>query len=367
MLRRRLLLLVGIAAAFAMLAPMLSQGAQSLLTRGGHEALVIAVVGEGGEAESLVKFAENLSDITEYCSFVSDGEETAMQKLSRGEVTAVLMLPENFVGGILTGENNPAILHVDPHRPAESMLTLYAGQCAADMLSAAQGGIYAVLNELSREGIVRESAVMEINIEYIKFTMARGSMYEEETVQLTQGLPIGEHYALSLLGWLLLMSSVIFYPALCPVQGDWRERLKSLGCTPLDWALGAFCPVLCCELLLTAAFSIFAGSFSVTGVLFCALFSAAFAGVICALSRTEAMAAALGFAASAGMALLSGSIIPQALMPKALRGAADYIPLTYMRKALGGGSSWELLAFGVAFALIALWLLARAYERQVQQ
>ena len=363
-LGRRLLLLAVTAAAFGMLAFPLGAGMESLLERDGVEPLVIAVCGE--DAQLLTGVASNMADISEYCSFIELEQTEAMAALENGSVTAVLALSDDFVGGILSGKNEPALLYTDPARPLEGMLILYAGQCAADMLSAAQGGIYAVLDELANQGIERENAVMEINLEYIKFTLSRSGMYAEERLSATGALPIAQHYALTLMCWLLLMSAAVYHPVLRPGQGEWRARLVSAGCSGAQWAAGAMLPVLLCCCALSAALGCAFGGGVSFGAMACGVFACGFASLLGSVCRGESAMAALCFALSLALVFVSGGIIPPALMPKAFAALVSDSPLALMRLALLGQGGAELAVLGAALCAAAAVLCARGFVREAR-
>ena len=364
-LRRRLLLLAAMAAAFAVLSAPLGAGAENMLSRESVEPLSIAVCGE--EAGLISRLAGNMADISEYCSFIEMDETEALEALGSGEVTAVLLLPDDFIGSILSGANEPALLYTDPDEPVEGMLVLYAGRSAADMLSAAQGGIYAVLDELSRQGIERPDAVMEINLEYIKFTLSRSDMYRSETVSAAGTMPVDEHYALSLMCWLMLMAAVIYHPVMRSGQGAWRSRLRSAGCSGAVWAVGAAAPVLLCSLVLTAAVCAFFGSVTAGGIVSCAVFTAGFSALLCALCPEEGTASAVIFAASCALTFLAGGIIPPALMPEELAWLVDSSPVGAMRLAITGEGSWLLAALGAVMLAAAGALCAGSYAREAER
>jgi hypothetical protein len=199
---------------------------------------------------------------------------------------------------------------------------------------------------------------------YIRFTLGRSEMYEQETVYLAAGMPLGQHYILSVMAWLLMMSSVMFYPALSACQGAWRVRLRSAGCASAHWALGASVTPFVCLLLLAAIQAACFGRFTVVAVFACAMFVCAFATLVCALCRSETMAAMVCFALSAAAAFLSGGVIPPTLMPKALRELADQMPVALIRRALNGEGYAVLLGLGALGMLLSILLLAFGFERE---
>ena len=365
-LRRRLFLLGVIAAAFVMLSVPLGEGMQTLLSREDHSGMTIAVAGKNGEGEKLASFAGNLPDIASYCRFLAAEESEAMELLAQGRVTAVLVLPDHFVDSILTGRNENAVLYLDGAHPAESLLTLYVGQCAADMLSAAQGGIYAVLDALDASGTVRENAVYEINMEYIRFTMSRGNMYEAETVSAAGELPLPLHYMRSVLAWLMTAAGVLF----CPVFGGqkgWRCRLKSAGCTGAQWALGTEAALLLCYAVLTGALCLAGGSFALTGWICCTLFACGLGCAVGVACPGEVSAAAVSFLLSTALAFFSGGIIPPMLLPAALRSSALYTAASALRRCMGGSGSVGLCLTGAVLLLLSGAALACRFERGAER
>ena len=77
----------------------------------GEEKLTVIKLGiAGGEEEDeltrkLVSAVTLAADVSDYCSFEALSEEEGRAALERGELTALLLLPEGFVDSVLTGEN----------------------------------------------------------------------------------------------------------------------------------------------------------------------------------------------------------------------------------------------------------------------
>jgi hypothetical protein len=209
-----------------LLAQPLAWGVQSVLRRDGFTGVTIAVVGEDGsaEAEAVLDFIGSREDMAKYCSLRTMGYEEAMEALRQGEVTAVLVVPPDFVGSVLRGENRSPTIHLDTGRPMESLLILHGVQNAADLLAAAQRGIYAVIDVLQARGLLTDRDIRDINFQYIRFTLTRSAMYSEEVVSAVGSVSVAAHYTQSLLLALLLCAGVIFYPVLRSAQGEWTRR-----------------------------------------------------------------------------------------------------------------------------------------------
>jgi len=366
-LRRRLCLLVAIAAAFVLLARPLAWGVERFLSRGGFTDVTIAVVGEDGsaEAEAVLSFIGSMEDVAAYCSFFVMDRQEAMEALSRGEVTAVLVLPPDFIDGILTGKNRGPALHLDAGRPVESLLILHGAQNAADLLAAAQSGIYAVLNALAARGLLTDGDVAAINLDYLRFTMTRSAMFDQETVYAAGSVSVAAHYAQSLLVWLLLCAGVLFYPVLRGGQGAWAHRLRAAGCTGTLWAAGALLPVLlCCTGLALPACA--AGALTAAGLLALALFACGLAGVVCALCPGEELAGAVFFGLSTAIAFFYGGLVPPALLPETVQKSVLYSAARQLLLCARGESILHVLAAGAVLCLVAGVLLRFGFQREAR-
>jgi hypothetical protein len=226
-------------------------------------------------------------------------------------VTAVLALPEDFIQGVMRGDNPDLRLIVSGDRPLEPLLLLWVGQSASDILSAFQGGVYAVL-ELYEEdpppGLTRDQVVLDINLRYIRLALGRGGLFHTEEVSATRALPIPLHYGLALLAYLALSAPIY--------SGSWLSFQRRLRCVGRGTARGYFGGVLAGGL---ALFLLLAPGLAGLGrggilplvgaALAMALYCSLFCGLCCLLTEgaagcgTASFALALAFLALAFLAL----------------------------------------------------------------
>ena len=175
------------------------RAAEVLLSRGVNFAgVTLAITAPEGDGvpQLLEQFMGEMEDIAQYCNIVALEEGAALEALSRGEVTAVLVLPERFIQGVMWGENPDLRLIVAGDRPLESLLLLWVGQSACDILSAFQSGVYAVLDLYAQSpppGLSRDQVVVDINLRYIRLALDRGELFQNQTVSATGVLPVHLH------------------------------------------------------------------------------------------------------------------------------------------------------------------------------
>lgn len=381
-LRRQMWLLAGLALLCLALPAGAGRAAEELLSRGVKmEGINLAITAPPGDEtpRQLEGYLGEMEDIAEYCHVAAMEEGQALEALRRGEITAVLVLPENFIQGVMWGENPDLRLIAAGDRPLESLLLLWVGQSAADLLSAFQSGVYAVLelyDQTPPAGLDRDQVVFDINLRYIDMALGRSELFRAQAVSATQALPVALHYALSLLAYFALSAAPLFMPV---YSGGWlrfQRRLRGIGrsCAmgfAAGWAAGM--PAL---LLLLAPALLSAGEGrSPLALLGAAAGMAAFCSLFCALccliAGSAAGCGALAFLVSLASLALAGGIVPPVLLPRTLQRLGWLSPVTWLRQLAAWpmgyavpASSWMCMVLSAAG--MAAWAYA-LYRREVDR
>lgn len=377
-------LLAGLALLCFLLPLGAGRAADALFSRGvDFQVVTLAVTApEGDEVpRQLERYMGNMEDIAQYCKIVSMGKDEALSALERGEVTAVLALPEDFIHGVMWGANPDLRLIVPADRPLESLLLLWVGQSACDILSAFQSGVYAVLERYEDNpppGLTRDQVVFDINLRYISLVVTRSDLFRTELVTATEALPIFLHYALSLAAFFALAAAPVFVPF---YGGSWlrlQRRLRAAG-RGAGWgyfsALAAGTPVLLL-LLLPALLAAGEGE-NIPSLFAAALGMALYCSIFCSLCCLLAGSAGGCGLLSLGIALaslgLAGGIVPPVLLPGPVRRLSGLSPVTWLRQLAAGAmgvcqvpaSAWAGLALtGAGMAVLALCLYRRRVDRE---
>lgn len=338
------MLLAGVALLCLILPLFIAPAAESALSRGvSFSGITLAIVGPEGSAtpEKAEALMSNMRDVSEYCQVRAMSYDDAIESLKRGEITAALVLPKRFVSGVMNGTNPDVELIVPEDRPFEALLTLWVGQSATDLLSAVQGGIYAVLEQYEKDPpqeLDQGDVVAQINLRYVNWALNRGSMFRTETVSATKLLPVGLHYALSLLAYLILAAAPFFIPVF---SGKWiaaQRRFRSVkrGSTGFFLCSVVSCFLVLFALLTAAQLLVVKGDFlSVLWSGFvCALFCTAYTGVCCLLTGNTRNCGVVSFPGSLVFLFFAGGIVPPVLMPERLQGWMDLSPVTWLRNTM---------------------------------
>ena len=123
---QQLWLLAGLFMLFLLLPVCAGALGTELLSRGVEfSGITLAVVAPQGDETGAVleRLTDGMRDVREYASLRSMTREEAERALEAGSVSAILLLPERFVDGILEGENPDVTLVVSPDRPLEALPT----------------------------------------------------------------------------------------------------------------------------------------------------------------------------------------------------------------------------------------------------
>lgn len=361
---RQLPLLAGLSLLCVLFSVLGGRMAETLLTDGvSFSGLTLAVTApEGDETPQwIAQYMGSMTDIRDYCEMVAMEEEAAREALAGGTVDAILILPEGFIQGVQWGENPPVRVVVDGGRPLESLLTLWVGQSAADTLSAAQAGVYAVLDLYDAgqlEGLPRDQVGTEINLRYIQWVLNRLSFVVEEKITPTGVLPIGTHYQLSFFCWLLLSLAPLFA---WNYQGAWPRAYGRLRWVRRGVWTGLAASLAGCAAGLSGLLWLILCGIGVppltalTAALCCGLFCAVYAAFCGTVTRHTGGCAGLSFLLSFAWLFAAGGLLPPVLLPGAGKALEELSPIAWMRALTAEGMGYPA---GVRPALALLVLSA---------
>ena len=344
------------------------RAAGRLLSRGvDFQAVTLAVTAPEGDPvpRQLERYMGEMEDIAQYCKIVAMGREEGLDALRKGEVTAVLALPENFIRGVMWGENPDLRLIVAGDRPLESLLLLWVGQSASDILSAFQSGVYAVLDlydQAPPPGLTRDQVVLDINLEYINLALNRSGMFRQEAVSATGALPISLHYALALISYFALAAAPLFVPL---YSGSWvrfQRRLRCVGrgigagyLSAVAVGTGALFLLLAPPLLLLGGENRPALLGAGLGI---ALFCSVFASLCCLAAGSAAGCGAAAFLTALLSLGLAGGIVPAVLLPEGLRRLGGLSPVSWLMRLAAGPMGYPVpLSARAGLALCGLGML----------
>ena len=358
------------------------RAADWLLSQGvDFSGVTLAITAPEGDStpRQLERYMDGMEDIAQYCKICAMDEGEALSALQTGEVTAVLALPENFIQGVMWGDNPDLRLIVAGDRPLESLLLLWVGQSASDILSAFQSGVYAVLDlydQAPPPGLDRDQVLVDINLRYITLALDRGSLFRTEELSATGALPISLHYTLALLAYFSLAAAPLFVPV---YSGSWlwfQRRLRAVGRSTLTGYLSGVAAGTAVLFTLLAPGLLLAGNGNIPALLGAALgmavFSSLFCSLCCLASNGTAGCGIISFVTALAALALAGGIVPALLLPGTVRRFSGLSPVTWLIRLAAGPmgydippSAWAgLILSGAGMAGLSLVLYRRRAERE---
>lgn len=280
--------------------------------------------------------------------------EEARQKLLAGEISAYVLLPENFIERALYGDVD-TVTYVT-HAGGEDIVTMFKDEVTSlitDMVIHSQKGVYAIGDVAAQEGAWddRGAYMDDLAWSYVQLVFARSKVCTVETLGISNGLGMLEYYIGCLSVFLLLFIGVAFVTA--GVRRDYALQglLQSKG-------QPAYKQVLCeyaahAAVLLTLA-AVLAGAISIVGLALgdavkipgffslllrlipVAALAAALNGLVFELTGNVVSAVLWHFFLCLGQCYVSGCFYPVYSLPPVLQTLSGLLPAGLAREFVSG-------------------------------
>ncbi len=335
----------------------------------------IGMVGTVGETYlELGLAALQMMDATRYSmEIVSMEENAAATALAKGEISAYVVIPEGFMDAAMSGRLIP-IQFVSEANTA-SFTTFIKNEITAiveDIVLSSQKGSFCIGNALVASGNwhLTGKHTNDSSIEYVKYVLNRGKVYEVSTLGISSELTLPQYLMCGLCVLLFLLCSLPLAPFLIKKDLSLEQVLWAKGCTPARQILQEAAVYFLFLLIPGALLLLTLGQMDllVSGAFFTALPAffalSAMMFFLFQLSRDYISGMLLPFFASISLAFVSGCIYPVYFFPVVLQKISAFLPTGLARNQLSacltGKSDWEasvlLLLYGAAFLLLSILL-----------
>ena len=308
-------------------------------------------------------YVEDLESAAQVCHFVQMDEEEGLQALDKGDIAALIVLPDQLVEGIMNGANPSVEVLFPKNAGLEAFLLRELTESGAGLLRVAQAQVYGVYDTVVEYGIMERLSVMqgEIDRYNLAFALDRLAIYRDETVSATGKMSVIQFYVASGAILFLLLSGMAVYPVVQCEPPAFRKQLSRQGtgeawqcfCKWLcgfwgmglfmcaGWVLlkiaGWFVPEMAEKVVLALTDgekSLHAGA-QVGVVLLIVVTAATFIYLIYSLTGSRSGAILLIFLLSVVMVYLSGGLVPSMFLPKVMQSIGDKLPTAYLIRAVG--------------------------------
>lgn len=365
-------LLAGAALLFALTGSIAYLSAQKLYGDAIIGRMVFGVVyPEKATAERIfIEALAGQATLEEMTIFRETSLEAGRQDLAAGRIQGLLILPGEFVAGIIRGDNTPARLVLNENQALQARLLQTLTEAGATTLSVSQEALYAAWEVYTEEGVSeadRQIMNEAINTRYLNLALGRDRAFSQQVISSTGTLdPLTYFMAAWMILFLLLMGMLEAF-IMRPLGEGMRTRLAIEGIgTPwrvfTDWLRLFLVQLVLLGLIFlvwrhAARLLDLGWSFHLTMLGPLLLIAAAITGLILwvyAAAPDLLSGMLLLFALSFGLIFAAGGFIPTAFLPGILRQIQPLIPATGWIALMGNLLSGEPAA--------APWLSATAWS-----
>ena len=285
-------------------------------------------------ALSLVTQMDSFKDI---CSIRATSYDEAMNLLKSGEVSLVVVIPDNFIDGIEYGENPPADVIYSVKSGIETLLFAGLIEAGSHSIAYVEAGIYAVDRLYLSHGLSDEiiNAENELTDIYMGYTLNRTSFFHYKTASSTGNVDTLCYYIASAILGLMCILTISCVGIFSKNSASLIELYKFSGISDIYVKFCEFISVfLVFVLLFTIPYTI-AGIFcaypslNITGffMLLLLIFSViSFMFFICRLVNSNQVSMLLIFFLTVLMLYACGRIVPLAYIPNVFSSVGRWLP-----------------------------------------
>ncbi len=281
--------------------------------------------------------------------FATD-ENMAKQSLQAGEIVAYVVVPENFLNGVMSGENPKPRLVVDNLGALEKLMIENLAGGLADVMTYVQSGIYTILDEEHIHGEVSREAILDANLAFVVPFLNRESMFYYRDLDYGTQVPVIQFYILSTSLFLLFLSTTLFYHSFqLKTEKSVVMLLYSKGVNYQLYYFAKIIPLyVVYTVLLTVIAVVVSGEISVVIVASCMLLAGLLILTQCVLfqlAENFLSAAVMTFIIHSLFLVASGGVVPIELMGETMKVASMFSPYRYFMDLFTTGLRYDTTAW----------------------
>lgn len=347
----------------------------------GRQKIRLGIVGDAEDefVQSGISLLQEMDSSRFTCTIEEMTESEARQALERQEINGYLIIPDDFVRSVMSGENDKVTFVTGTAQYGlGTMLARELADAVSTLLTETQSGIYAFIHFARQEGETAslDEQILQMNFRYFDVVLPRVNIYDVDTPDSTSFLSVQGYYFCSVLLLFFLFSGTASCYLFIRREDSLGRMLAVQGRGALSQSLaeyGAYCVLTGLSYLALSVIllSVSAGAgitipelegSGPTGHIAVLLAMALLIPVVSALQyfltqlvRSLAGGVLLSFCCVAGLSYLSGCFYPLSFFPSSIQKISAWTPagllMEYMQRILTGDS------VGMLPVLLMLWVL----------
>ena len=319
---------------------------------GQQQKLTVAVAGETSDDyfQMGLKIFSETDNSRNTVQFVEMDEDEAIRALERQQVSAVLVIPKDFIASVMRGENDKATLITGTSQANLGMkLVSEIADTVSVLLTESQTGIY-TFSEFSLENgdqTYTNDEIMQLNLRYFDLILPRDELYAVDTPDSAPSVSLAGYYVCAVCIVFFLFMGMAGAPLFIQEDRSLSRVMAARGRGALYQCLseyGAWCVflLLVYTILFVAAAVIFstagcpvpelngialariAGLWA--GLAPVAIVAGALEYMLCRLSKRLVPGVLLCFGCAAVLGYLTGCFYPLSFMPEQIQSVVSVLP-----------------------------------------
>lgn len=222
---------------------------------------IAVVVGEDSTLMTgmLLRYVENMESVSQFCDFRQTTEQEGFALLEKGEVTALVVLPEGLLEGIMNGTNPVVEIYFPKQAGLEALFFREMTEAGEGLLRVAQAQIYGAGDMARAFGLTEQLSQIEVEIDSynLAFALDRLALYDSAKVSAFGSVNAVQFYLASGSIMFLLLAGMAMYPVVRREPPALCRQLERAGMGEIwqsfcQWLCGLLCISLFAGVLWTA-------------------------------------------------------------------------------------------------------------------
>ncbi len=358
-----------------------------------HNKFIIAIVGDTTDTylDMGIKALETIDSSRFAIEFIQTDEANATKSLKNGEISAIAVIPDDFVKSVMYGEIIKIKFYTTPD--SVGMVTIFKDEitrAVSDILIQSQRGIYGLYHAMG-ENADEAQAVEDMNelcIEYVDLILNRSYMYDNKLIGISDGLSVEGYYMCGFITLFFFLFGITCTPIFVKRDLSLKKILLSKGKGSLKQVISEFLAYLSILMLmvimLLLALSLITPLKDIVPELeymdlsFALILSlklipviamiASFHFILFELTSDIISGVLLQFLSAIAVTYICGCFYPIQFFPIAVQRASVYLPASIARTYIAGCLKEDSIIFALIIALIyitvfiSLTVITRNYK-----
>ena len=338
-------------------------------------------------AKWIMSMVSSLESVSSLCEFVYLDEEEGRRQMERGEIYALMLIPDQLLEGIMNGTNEPVTIVFPEQAGLEASIFRELTDAGTEILKTAQAAVYStdeLLGDMGRTGQIPQ-AESDLNQMYLKYALSRSVYFKTEQVSASGDVTTEVFYGISCAVLAVLLLGIPAAGFLRPFSPVMEKKLYLSGFSrPMRlwartaalaflFALATAAPFFVC--LVKGFFQ--SGLFSIPVWLLVCVCASGWVILIYEAGRSTLAGVSILFLSTIVMMFMAGGLSPSVFLPEAAAGAGKFTPVFFLMEAVKwmvsedmSGRAGQLAAWDPVLRLLVLegaaFCLAAAVRRDYE-